>query len=88
MLEYIELLMVMLAVASPVFVVTYFVLHFRHKTKTEVLRAQVHAEQADGALKNVEQELALLKDRLKVLEAIVTDSSYDTIKALNNLEAS
>ena len=88
MLEFLEFFMVMLAVASPVFVVTYIVLHFRLKTKTELLRAQVLTEQSAGALKNVEQELALLKDRLKVLEAIVTDSGYDTIKALNNLEAS
>lgn len=83
MFELIELFLVTLAIFSPVFVTVFIVLHFKHKTKTELRRSQIHEEQTSNQITELQREVAELKERIKVLEVIVTDSGYDTVKALN-----
>lgn len=83
--DVLELFLIMLSVSSPVLIIVLVVQYFRYRA----LVAQRSAESAReaAALRNgeLEREVAELRQRVEVLEAIVTDDKYDLGRKIASL---
>lgn len=79
-----ELLFVVLTVSAPVLIGIFVVHYFRFRAETARLAAAASdkAEEDDAELR---QQVDRLRERIEVLEAIVTDTKYDLNRKISGL---
>lgn len=78
-----EVLMIMLAVSSPVWIIVLVVHYFKYRS--EVARHAADSKHTAEVNQDLERQLAELRERVQVLEAIVTDSRYDLSRKIAGL---
>jgi hypothetical protein len=82
-----ELLLVMLAIGSPIIVIVFIVQYFRYKADVNARLADLQLEIDSKATAELQEEVMRLKQRLNTVEMIVTDSSYELLQSLRAMEA-
>jgi len=80
-----ELFGVMMAVMVPVSLVVFITQYFQYKKSTEAKLSKLRKEVDLNSTKELQDEVALLKERIVVLERIVTDNSYDVDRKIQSL---
>lgn len=78
-----EVLMIMLAVSSPVWLIVLVVHYFKYRA--EVARHAADSKQSAEANRDLERQVGELRERVQVLEAIVTDSRFDLNRKIAGL---
>lgn len=80
MSDVMELLGVFIAISSPVWIIVLIVLYMKNRARTVELRAhhsgQQQGQQQGQQVEALTAQVALLSERVKALESIVTDSGY------------
>ena len=85
MLQLTNLFLVMMSVMSPVIVIVFITQYFKYKKQTSAKIEEMRQKLNENPNKELEKEVAVLEDRIQVLERIVTDSRYDLDRKIANL---
>jgi hypothetical protein len=80
-----ELTLILLACTSPILAVILVKQAFDYRTRKMEIETQLRHEYDQTAFRDVEQEVAQLRERIAVLEAIVTDKGYELNEKLKVL---
>ena len=80
-----QLFGVMLAVMLPISLLEFITEYFKYKKSTNAQLGELKKEMNRNSTKDVEKEIAELKERVIVLESIVTDRSYNLERTIGNL---
>lgn len=81
-----ELLLLMLAIGSPIIVIVFIVQYFRYKADVNARLAELQLDIDSKATKELQDEVARLKERLNTVEMIVTDTNYELLQNLKAME--
>lgn len=81
-----ELLLLMLAIGSPIIVIVFIVQYFRYKADVNARLAELQLDIDGKATKELQDEVARLKERLNTVEMIVTDTNYELLQNLKAME--
>jgi hypothetical protein len=85
MSEALELFAIMMAIMVPVSLIVFITEYFKYKRNTDAkfgdLKKQLHENSTD----ELEKEIAGLKERIVVLESIVTDRGYELNSRITSL---
>lgn len=76
MSEAFDVMMLMLAVSSPFLIIMFVVMFVKHRFKLANLQAQNLNRSDKEEIAALRDQVNVLKERVSVLEAIVTDSGY------------
>lgn len=76
MSAFVELLPIILVVSSPVLIIVFVVHYFRYRAEV-AQRIRTTVRDADVENEELRREIKGLRERIEVLEAIVTDQRYD-----------
>jgi hypothetical protein len=75
----------MMAVMLPVSLLVFITEYFKYKKSTNSQLGELKKEMTRNSTKDVEKEITDLKERIIVLESIVTDRSYNLERKIGNL---
>ena len=76
---------IMMAVMGPVILIVFISEYFKYKKATSEKLARLNKEVHANSTKKLEQEVATLKERIQVLEEIVTDRRFDLNRKISSL---
>ena len=76
MADFLSLLGVFIAISSPVWIIVLIVAWTRHRAHVARIQANAAARVDDAEVTELKREVNQLRERVSVLEAIVTDSGY------------
>lgn len=85
MYEVLELFGVMMAVMLPVSLLVFITEYFKYKKSTESQLGTLRKEMDLNSTKELQDEVLLLRERVEVLERIVTDNSYEVERKIQSL---
>jgi hypothetical protein len=85
MSDFLELFGVMMAVMLPVSLIVFITEYFKYKKSTESQLGTLRKEIDLNSTKELQDEVVRLKERIEVLERIVTDSSYEVERKIQSL---
>ncbi len=80
-----ELFGVMMAVMLPVSLIVFITEYFKYKKSTDAQLGTLRKELELNSTKELQDEVVQLKERIVVLERIVTDNSYDVDRKIRSL---
>ena len=80
-----QLFGIMMAVMLPISLIVFITEYFKYKKSTNAQLGELKKEVNRNSRKDVEKEIAELKERIIVLESIVTDRSYNLERKIGNL---
>ncbi len=75
----------MMAIILPVCLLMFISEYFKYKRSTNAQLGKLKKESNENHIEEVEKEIAALKERIVVLESIVTDRSYNLERKISNL---
>lgn len=84
MRDFLTIFPIILAVSSPVLIIVFVVHYFRYRSQVAQQLGERASEMA-ASNRELEREVAKLRERVEVLEAIVTDSRHDLGRRISNL---
>ena len=76
---------IMMAVMLPVSLIVFITEYFKYKKSTNAQLGDMQKELEKNSTRELKQEIADLKERIVVLESIVTDRSYNLERKIGNL---
>ena len=76
---------IMMAIILPVCLLMFISEYFKYKRSTNAQLGKLKKESNENHIEEVEKEIAELKERIVVLESIVTDRSYNLERKISNL---
>ena len=76
---------VMMAIMGPIIIIVFISEYFKYKKATNARIATLNKEVAENSTEDLEKEVEQLKERIQVLESIVTDGRYDLDRKIANL---
>jgi len=76
---------IMMAIILPVCLLMFISEYFKYKRSTNAQLGKLKKESNENHIEEVEKEIAALKERIVVLESIVTDRSYNLERKISNL---
>jgi hypothetical protein len=85
MSDFLDLFGVMMAVMLPVSLIVFITEYFKYKKSTESRLGTLRKEIDLNSTKELQDEVVRLKERIEVLERIVTDSSYEVERKIQSL---
>lgn len=85
MFAILELFGVMLAIMLPVSLIVFITEYFKYKKSTESKLGKLRKEMDLNSTKELQDEVVLLRERIEVLEKIVTDNSYEVDRKIQSL---
>ncbi|MDA0280730.1 MAG: hypothetical protein O3C29_09920 [Proteobacteria bacterium] len=85
MSDFLDLFGVMMAVMLPVSLIVFITEYFKYKKSTESQLGTLRKEIDLNSTKELQDEVVRLKERIEVLERIVTDSSYEVERKIQSL---
>lgn len=85
MSESLELFAVMMAIMVPVSLIVFITEYFKYKRSTSARIGDLKKQLNENSTDALEQEIAALKERIVVLESIVTDRGYELGSKISNL---
>ena len=85
MSEAFELFAVMMAVMLPVSLIVFINQYFKYKSSVHKKLGALHDEISQQSTAELELEVAALKERIVVLERIVTDRGFELNSKISNL---
>ena len=80
-----QLFGVMMAVMAPIILIVFISEYFKYKKSISEKLAHLNKEIQENSTEDLEKEVASLKERVQVLEAIVTDRRFDLERKISNL---
>ena len=80
-----QIFSIMMAIALPVSFLLFISEYFKHKRFTNAQLGELKKESNENSNDDLEKEIAELKERIVVLESIVTDRSYNLERKISNL---
>lgn len=80
-----QLFGVMMAVMLPVCMLVFITEYFKYKKSTEARLGTLRKDVEKNSTKELQDEVAKLKERIVVLERIVTDNSYEVERKIQSL---
>ena len=72
-----QIFFIMMAVMAPVILVVFISEYFKNKRTTNAQLGELKKGLHENSTDDLEKQIAELKERIVVLESIVTDRSYD-----------
>jgi cell division protein FtsB len=81
---FLEIFPIILAVSSPVLIIVFVVHYFRYRSEV-AQRIRTTARDAEAENEELRRQIKGLRERVEVLEAIVTDKKYDLGSRIANL---
>ena len=85
MSDFLDLFGVMMAVMLPVSLIVFITEYFKYKKSTESQLGTLRKEIDLNSTKELQDEVVRLKEKIEVLERIVTDSSYEVERKIQSL---
>tara|TARA_B110000967_G_scaffold191216_1_gene216653 strand:+ start:1312 stop:1569 length:258 start_codon:yes stop_codon:yes gene_type:complete len=85
MSDFLDLFGVMMAVMLPVSLIVFITEYFKYKKSTESQLGTLRKEMDLNSTKELQDEVVRLKEKIEVLERIVTDSSYEVERKTQSL---
>ena len=85
MSDFLDLFGVMMAVMLPVSLIVFITEYFKYKKSTESQLGTLRKEIDLNSTKELQDEVVRLKEKIEVLERIVTDSSYKVERKTQSL---
>ena len=79
------LVVVMMAIFLPIIILVFINHYFSYKKSTNVQLSDLKKELDANSTAELKEEIAALKERIVVLESIVTDHRYDLDQKIGNL---
>ena len=80
-----QLFGIMMAVMVPVSLIVFITEYFKYKKETNAQLGDLHKELEENSTLELKKEVAELKERIVVLESIVTDRNYELDRKIGNL---
>lgn len=80
-----QIFAIMMAVMGPVIVLVFIVEYFKYKKSTNQQLRKLEKELENNSTDEIGKELTLLKERVIVLERIVTDQNYELERKIRSL---
>ena len=80
-----QLFGVMMAVMAPIIMIVFISEYFKYKKATSEKLARLNKEVHENSTEELERQVAILRERVQVLEEIVTDRSFDLNRKIGNL---
>jgi len=80
-----QLFGVMMAVMAPIIMIVFISEYFKYKKATSEKLARLNKEVHENSSRELEQEIATLRERVQVLEEIVTDRRFDLERKISGL---
>ena len=81
----VKLFGVMMSVTLPVILIILTTEYFKYKKSTEAQLGRLRKEMDLNSAKELQEEVVLLRERVQVLERIVTDNSYQVERKIQSL---
>ena len=81
----IQLFAIMMAVMLPVSLIVFITEYFKYKRNTNAQFGELRKELDENSTEDLQHEITDLKERIVVLESIVTDRNYDLDRKISNL---
>jgi len=85
MADVLELFGVMMAVMLPVSLIVFITEYFKYKKSTESQLGTLRKEMDLNSTKELQDEVLRMRERIEVLEKIVTDNSYEVERKIRSL---
>ena len=85
MSDFLDLFGVMMTVMLPVSLIVFITEYFKYKKSTESQLGTLRREIDLNSTKELQDEVVRLKEKIEVLERIVTDSSYEVERKTQSL---
>jgi|TARA_B110000238_G_scaffold83810_1_gene92166 hypothetical protein len=85
MSDFLDLFGVMMTVMLPVSLIVFITEYFKYKKSTESQFGTLRREIDLNSTKELQDEVVRLKEKIEVLERIVTDSSYEVERKTQSL---
>lgn len=85
MSEALEIFAIMMAVMVPVSLIVFITEYFKYKRNTDARLGDLKKQLHENSTQELENEIAGLKERIVVLESIVTERGYDLNARISNL---
>jgi len=85
MSDFLDLFGVVMAVMLPVSLIVFITEYFKYKKSTESQLGTLRKEMDLNSTKELQDDVVRLKERVEVLERIVTDSSYEVERKIQSL---
>jgi len=85
MYDVLEVFGKLMAVMLPVSLIVFITEYFKYKRSTASQLDTLRKEMDLNSTKELQDEVALLRERVEVLERIVTDSSYEVERKIQSL---
>ena len=85
MSDFLDLFGVMMTVMLPVSLIVFITEYFKYKKSTESQLGTLRKEMDLNSTKELQDEVVRLKEKIEVLERIVTDSSYEVERKTQSL---
>lgn len=86
MSEAFELFLVIAAVSSPAFIIIFIKYYFRYKSELSARMTGLKHQMDSHATEKLTEEVRQLKERLEVLETIVTDNRFELYQDFKTLQ--
>ena len=83
--EALELFGVMMAIMLPVSLIVFITEYFKYKKNTQAQLGKLRKEMDLNSTKELQDEVIQLKERVVVLERIVTDNSFEVERKIHSL---
>ena len=80
-----QIFSIMMAVMLPVSLIVFITEYFKYKRNTNAQLGDLKKELNQNSTVELKKEIAELKERIIVLESIVTDRSYDLERKIGSL---
>ncbi len=80
-----QIFAIMMAVFLPMSLIAFISEYFKYKRSTNAKLGDLKKELEGNSTEEMEKEIASLKERIMVLEAIVTDRGFDLERKISNL---
>lgn len=80
-----QIFSIMMAVFVPISLVVFISEYFKYKRSTNAQIGDLKKEIEENSTEEMEKEIASLKERIMVLEAIVTDRGFDLERKISSL---
>lgn len=80
-----QLFGVMMAIMTPIILIVLISEYFKYKKATSAQLTRLDKEMHSNSTRELEQEVASLRQRVQVLEEIVTDRGFELDRRIGNL---
>ncbi len=85
MSDVLQLFGVMMAVFVPICLLVFITEYFKYKRNTNSQLEELHKDLEQNSTEELEAQIAELKERIVVLETIVTDRGFELERRISNL---